>query len=271
MKTRTTPDSPVKRLAATFLLKCANLFVAQLWKVPMEVLAMVGRVGLARNTVAFALLLGSFGFAAIAQETGGTTADPSRFVETFDSGDPEAMLGGQLDLMASEANDWDQYVTDGKFVVENRTIAQSVYYNDVSWVKFPDSGALEPTESAVISAIVEARNKGSGGVGIYFGSGEAGSYLAFLVDAEGQYHVLRKQNGKVKRLHSGQSDAILSGKPNEIALAWRGASLVFFANDVEIISVPHSYTPGRGDGGLGLAAFGIGTYLYDRVEFSRVN
>ncbi len=232
---------------------------------------MVSRVGLVRNAIVLGLVFGSSLTAATAQETAATPAVPSTFVETFDSGDPNAMLGGQLDLVASEATDWDQYVSDGKFVVENRTVAQSVYYNDVSWVKYPDSGALEPTESSVISAIVESRNRGSGGAGIYFGNGVAGSYLAFLVDAEGQYHVIRKQNGRVERLHSGQSDAILADKPNELALAWRGASLVFFANDAEVISVPHTYTPGRGDGGLGLAAFGIGTYLFDSVEFARAN
>lgn len=232
---------------------------------------MLSRVGLVSSTITLGLLFGSLWTAAEAQETGGATPDPSVFVETFDSGDPDAMLGGQLDLTTNEADDWDIFVSDGKFVVENRSVAQSVYYNDVSWVKYPDSGALEPTEGSVISAIVESRNKGSGGGGIYFGNGVAGSYLAFLVDAEGQYHVIRKQNGRVERLNSGKSDAILAGKPNEVALAWRGKSLVFFANDVEVISVPHTFTSERGEGGLGLAAFGIGTYLYDRVEFSRAN
>lgn len=230
---------------------------------------MNSKVGLVRTAVVSAIFLGGFGVSAWAQEAD-AAAEASVVLETFDSGDPSAMLGGQIDLVG-DALPWILHVSEGKFVVENRTEAQSIHYNDISYVKYPDSGSLELTENSVISAMVDPRNEGSGGCGIYFGNGDAGFYLAFLLDAQGQYHVVRKLNGKVKRLHSGTADAIKAGEANEVSLAWRGGSLVFFANGTEVINVPYDYTPGTGEGGLGLAAFGIGSYYFDDVEFSRAN
>jgi hypothetical protein len=236
----------------------------------MENSRMICVSGFAKQALVSSFLLGSCVSAAVAQEQAGSTDTPVVFLETFETGDPMAMLGGQIDL-GGDSQPWILHVTDGKLVLENRTAAQNIHYNDIGFVKYPDSSSLESTETSVISAVVESRNEGSGGVGIFFGSGDAGAYLAFLVDAQGQYHVMRKQGKKVSRLHSGTSDAILADKPNAVSLAWRGADLAFFANGTEVIKVPYAHTPGSGQGGLGLAAFGIGAYLIDSVEFSRAN
>lgn len=231
---------------------------------------MICRKGLARKALISSFVFSTLVSGSLAQDQGDAADSQVVFLETFEDGDPSAMLGGQIDL-GGETQPWILHVSDGNLVVENRTTAQSIHYNDVAFVKYPDSSSLESTENSVISAVVEARNEGSGGAGILFGNGDAGAYLAFLVDAQGQYHVMRKQGKKVNRLHSGKSDAILVGKPNELSLAWRGADLAFFANGKEVIKVPYEHTPGNGLGGLGLAAFGIGTFLYDSVEFSRAN
>lgn len=208
--------------------------------------------------------------AAIAQDQGAADATESVYLETFDAGDPSAMLGGQIGL-ESDTQPWVLSVTDGKLVVQNRVSAQNIHYNDVAWVKYPNSTSLESTENSVIAAVVEPRNESSGGAGIYFGNGDAGAYLAFLVDAQGQYHVMKKEGKRVSRMLSGQSDAIRIGQANEVSLAWRGEELAFFSNGVEVIRVPYARRPGDGLGGLGLAAFGIGTYLFDSVEISRQN
>jgi hypothetical protein len=228
------------------------------------------RVSVLRKALVSTFLIAGSGTASLAQEQAETSPAASIFLETFDNGDPSAMLGGQIDL-ENPVESWVQHVTDGKLVLENRTSANSVYYNDIGYVKYPDSPALEPTENSVMTAMVEARNIGAGGVGIYFGNGEAGEYLAFVIDAQGQYHVLKKHRGKVERMHSGKAEAILVEKPNEVALAWRGASLALFANGTEVITVPYERTPGSGQGGLGLLTFGIGSYFYDSVTFSRSN
>jgi hypothetical protein len=216
------------------------------------------------------IALCGFSSATLSQDQTATTADLGVFSETFDSGDSSVMLGGQLDI-GTEKAPWVYFLADGALVMENRSVPQSIHYNDISWAKYPDSETLESTEGAIISATVEANNEGPGGIGILIGSGEAGSYLAFLVDGQGQYHVFQKEGTVVKKLNSGRSAAIKVEGPNNLTFEVRGENVMFRANSDKVIEVPYSTTPGNGQGGLGIAAYGIGQYRVEDVSISRGN
>lgn len=217
-----------------------------------------------------ALLLGGLSSVAASQEQAATTGDPSVFSESFDSGDTSVMLGGQLDIGFEKAP-WVYFLSDGALVLENRTEPQSIHYNDIFWAKYPDSETLESTEGAIISATVEAKNEGPGGIGILIGSGDAGAYLAFLVDGQGQYHVFQKEGSSVRKLNSGRSAAINVEGPNSLTFEVRGENVLFLANSDKVIEVPYSTTPGNGQGGLGIAAYGIGQFRLEDVAISRGN
>ncbi len=229
----------------------------------------------AQATFIAAIVFGGFSSAATSQEQAGATGSRNVVAEAFDSGDPSLMLGGQIDLNG-EAPPWFVHVADGKLVMENRLDPRSLHFNDIAWVKYPGSDVLASTEDAVISATVEAKNAGSGGVGILVGSGKAGAYLMFSVDGQGQYHVLRKDGRNLRPLHSAKHVAIRADAANQLTFELRGATVVFFANGVEIIKIPYanrtaSIARGGEQGGVGLAAFGIGTFSFHSVEIARAN
>jgi hypothetical protein len=230
-------------------------------------LTMLCRTVFARQVLALAIAVASLSSVAVAQDK--TVSRPRIYAESFDTGDPTVMLGGQIGF-GTEVPPWGMHIADGKLVLENRVTGPSIHYSDIAWVKYPDSDVLQTTEGSVISAVVEAKNVGSGGVGILVGSGKAGVYIAFLVDAQGQYHVIGKDGREVRRLHSGKDSAILAGAPNNLAFQRRNDNVVFLSNGVEIIKIPYIAPPeGSGQGGVGIAAFGIGAFSFDSVEIAR--
>lgn len=227
----------------------------------------------ARATLVAAFVLGSLPSSAASQDQTAVQASRPVVEETFDSDDSDLVLGGQLDLTA-QTPPWFVHVSDGKLVMENRLEPQSLHYNDISWVTYPETDLLASTENAVISATVEAKNSGKGGAGILLGSGKAGSYLMFSVDGQGQYHVLRKDGRSLRPMRSAKHVAIHIGAPNELSFELRGANVVFLANGTEVIRIPYEPQPGsmgRGNdqSGVGLAAFGIGKFSFDNVEIAR--
>lgn len=230
---------------------------------------MNNRKAAARLGLIPAVILVGLSSIAIAQEQTVAPEDTAIFGESFDGGDPSVMLGGQLDIGMEKAP-WVYFVADGALVMENRTEPQSIHYNDISWAKYPDSASLESTEGSIISATVEAQNEGRGGVGILIGSGEAGDYLAFLVDGQGQYHVVRKNGSSVKALNSGRSAAVLVEGSNTLTFEVRGENILFFANSDKVIEIPYT-VPGDGRGGVGIAAYGLGQFRVDEIAISRSN
>jgi len=217
-----------------------------------------------------ALLSASAASVAMAQEQAVATGSQNVLTESFDGDDQSLMLGGQIDLLG-DSTPWLIYVADGHLVMENRQNPKSLHYNDIAWVKYPNAEILTSTENSVISAVVGAQNVGNGGAGILVGSGKAGNYLMFSVDGQGRYHILKKEGRKLRAVHSAKHAAIAVGGPNELTFLWRGANIVLVANGAEITQIPYPrpITSSRrlsGQAGIGLAAFGIGTFTFDSVE-----
>ncbi len=229
---------------------------------------------MARALSASALLLCSVTLAAYSQEQAATSA-PEVIKESFDGSDPSLMLGGQIDLL-SESAPWIVYVADGKLVMANRQNPQSLHYNDIGWVKFPESNILESTENLVISATVVPNNTGTGGAGILVGSGKNGVYVMFAVDQQGRFHILKKDGRKLRALHSALHPAVLIGQPNQLSFDYKGAHVAFNANGTELIQIPYAGPRANarqksGQPGIGLAAFGIGEFFFESVEISNAN
>ncbi len=210
--------------------------------------------------------------------TGATaqTLEPDRaqsvITETFDGGANAPILGGQIDLQFN-SEPWFLSLRDGTLVMENLNEPKSLHYNDIAWVKFPNSDRVESTEALVISTVVESKNTSRGGAGFIVGSGKLGRYVMFSVDGSGNFHVLQKDGRTLRAVHSGAHPSIIPGGQNTITFEVKGAHLLFRANGAEIIQVPYPSRMGRvqqnGRAGIGLAAFGTGTYIFDTVEISR--
>lgn len=219
-----------------------------------------------------AALLAASGTVAVSQEQTATDTAQRVVIERFDGSDPSLVLGGQIDLHA-DSSPWLVHLSGGALVMENRTNPQSVHYNDITWVKYPDESVISSTEGSVIAVEIEARNTGRGGAGLIVGSGKGGTYLMFAVDGEGGYHVLKKDGRHVRPVHSAKHPAVRTDGFNALSFVIRGDRAVFFANGAEIIQVPYTRAakmPGRAQtrSGIGLAAFGIGSYSFDNVEIS---
>jgi hypothetical protein len=206
---------------------------------------------------------------------GVTQSGGNPVVETFDGEDLSTILGGQL-RQTHNNSPWLVYLADGKLVMENRQNPNSLHYNDIAWVKYPSSTVVDTTQNAVISAVVEGRASSTGGVGILIGSGKAGAYIAFLVDQSGRYHLLQKDGRQLRTVITELNSAIRTDQPNELSFEVRGANLAFLVNGEDVIQIESpNRMPGsrRIDGrtGVGLAAFGIGTFDIESVEISKGN
>ena len=225
--------------------------------------------------VATAILSTGISTVALSQEQAVETRAPDVIKETFDGEDRSLMLGGQIFFNPTKSQ-WIIYVANGDLVMENRENPQSLHYNDIAWVKFPDTESVEPTEDLLISAVVQSENFAQGGAGILVGSGKAGAYLALAVDGQGRFHVLRKDGRQLRAVHSAKHDAIEIGRPNKLDFQVRGPHVLFFVNGTKVIQIPYSKrgTNSRrpnGGTGIGLAAFGTGTFRFEEVEISRPN
>ncbi|NOD65382.1 MULTISPECIES: hypothetical protein [unclassified Ruegeria] len=211
----------------------------------------------------------------LAQEQAEETTSPEIIRETFDGEDQSLMLGGQVDFFGAKPP-WSVYVADGYLVMENRQELRSLQFNDIQWVKFPGEDRVETTEDLVISAVVDGDVVGNGGVGILVGSGKSGVYTAFTVDDKGRFLLFKKDGRQLRLAHSGEHDAIVVGGPNELSFQVRGAQVLFYANGTRVVQIPFSKrTSNRsgsdGQAGIGLAAFGTGTFRFDEVEISKPN
>lgn len=218
-----------------------------------------------------ALLLGAS--SAIAQEQSNNVKPI--VTENFEGDDPTLMLGGQINFSVDKSN-WLVYAAEGKLFMQNRLEPQSVHFDDISWVHYPDTPTLSTTDDAVISVKIEAKNEGRGGAGILVGSGTNGAYLMFSIDNAGRYHIFQKQGRTANTVHSAAHEAIKIGAANDVAFAPRGANIVFFVNGIEVMQVPNTVQRQNGRQstgltGIGLAAFGVGTYSFDDVEITQAN
>ena len=234
----------------------------------------------AKHLIGFAFLL--VGLAAVLPAA---AQDPSTAVqsqnsansvfESFDGDEITTVLGGQF-RASSGTSPWLVYLSDGRLVLENRQDADSLHYNDIAFVRYPNSTIVETTENATISAIVEGSATSTGGVGILVGSGKAGVYLAFTVDSSGRYHLFQKDGRQLRTVTTDTSAAILSNRPNELSYEVRGANIAFLINGEDTIQIESpNLTPAsrRIDGrtGVGVAAFGVGTFYFDSVTISKAN
>ncbi|MEM9279577.1 MAG: hypothetical protein AAGA76_13470 [Pseudomonadota bacterium] len=209
----------------------------------------------------------------MAQEQSQNTNNLLKYHENFDSEDKTLMLGGQIGFKNPKSK-WLVYIAEGKLVFENRLEPQSLHWDDIQWIRYPDTEVLTSTENAVISATVNISGEGLGGAGILVGSGKRGAYWVFGVDEQGRYHLFNKAGRNANTAHSAKHAAIFAGQPNRLTYEMRGDNIAFFANDTEIIQVPngksklHSRTT-TGQTGVGLAAFGLGTYTFDEVQITQ--
>ncbi|MEO1109020.1 MAG: hypothetical protein AAFX90_13990 [Pseudomonadota bacterium] len=221
------------------------------------------------------VLFTSWSTVALSQEQTTETEAQTVVVETFEGEDQTLMLGGQI-FFAPSNSDWMIYVSNGDLVMENRKNPQSLHFNDIAWVKFPDTETIEPTEDMIVSAIVESENDANGGVGILVGSGKSGKYLALTVDGQGRFHVAKKDGRQLRSIHSAKHEAIKVGESNELSFRVRGAHVLFYVNGTKVIQVPfskRSTNSRNSDGatGIGLAAYGLGKFHFEEVEISRPN
>lgn len=222
-----------------------------------------------------AVLLGVSFAPSISQEAAKSSGKIATYQENFESDDINLMLGGQINFRNSKSK-WLVYINSGKLVMENRLEPQSLQYDDIQWVRYPNSEVLSATGDATISVTVEAGNDGRGGVGILVGSGERGAYWMFGVDAEGRYHVVNRGSRNASPAYSAKHDAVSIGKPNRVSFERRGDNIAFFVNGTELIQVPNGNQQRNsrrqnGQAGVGLAAFGLGTYTFDDVEITQGN
>lgn len=197
------------------------------------------------------------------------------YQEQFDGDDTSIMLGGQINFSDPKSK-WLVYVGSGKLVMENRLDPSSLHYDDIEWIRYPGSEFLSSTGKSEISVTVEAKNEGRGGAGIIVGSGGSRNYWMFGVDSEGRYHILNKGSRRLNFIHSAKHNAILIGKPNRLSFGKRGDNIAFFANGIELIKIPNGDQKLNSrrqinQSGIGLAAFGLGSFTFDDIEIAQSN
>ena len=192
------------------------------------------------------------------------------YKENFSGNDISIILGGQIELKDAKTK-WLTYLSDQKLVMKNEHEANSLHYDDIQWVKYPGTNVLSSSDGATLAVTVEANNEGRGAAGVIVGSGQKGTYWMFGVDGQGRFHVVQKAGRKTYHAHSDKHEVILKGQPNRISYKFEKINVLFFVNETEMIKVPLGRLKPKGYRniklpGIGLAAFGIGSYTFDDVE-----
>ncbi len=189
------------------------------------------------------------------------------YSENFDNEDPDLILGGQL-TVPPRRSPWKIRFEDGKLIFKNRTKGHNTHLVDINWVRFDGSEKLSPVQNADIAVTVTADSNGLGGAGVIVGSVEHRRYWFFGIDDHGRYHVFRKRGSKLTPVTNGYNVAILQGEVNRVFVDRQQDKNVFFVNDQMIIEVPTNGPKGRPDG-VGLSAFGKGTYYFDDLVITQ--
>lgn len=192
------------------------------------------------------------------------------YKEDFSGKDELLILGGQVGLQDSDSK-WRVLLSDEKLIMDNEYDSKSLHYDDISWVKYPDSKTIASTKGALIAVTVKAQSYGLSAAGFLVGSGHRGQYWMFGVDGQGRFHVMQKTRGKLAHVHSGKHKAINVDKSNRVSFKYDNENIVFFVNEVEMMRVSlrklniKSFRKEKMPG-IGLAAFGKGHFSFDDVE-----
>jgi hypothetical protein len=186
------------------------------------------------------------------------------YVEEFDGPVQSIMLNGVLDFGSNGA--WSTRVTNGALELENRTADNAVRYYKVERVIYPGRSGPVATEDATIEAVVRVTGEERSGAGVIVRfDPKSKDYLFFAIGPKGTFYTLLRKEQKATFVGAGLHDAIKVGEPNRLLVKTLGSTLVFEVNGREVTRMAGEDSPGRL---VGIAAFGRGTFDFDRVRIA---
>jgi hypothetical protein len=211
------------------------------------------------------LLFGFSAFALSIMFASGVSAQVARtYVETFDGPDPSVMLNGVVDYGAD--GDWAVRIDDGALELSNTEEGDAVRYYTTPTVSYPGSGRISRTDGATIEVDVRVDAGSRAGAGLIGGfDHQKKDYILFAVGPAQQVYVLGRTNGKAKILVATHHDAVRTAQTNRLKISREGGGLRFEVNDSHVLTIDREDVPGPG---IGLGAFGRGSFSFDNVNIS---
>lgn len=186
------------------------------------------------------------------------------YVETFDGPDPSVMLNGVVDYGADGG--WAVRIDDGALELLNTTEGDAVRYYTTPTVSYPGSMRISRTDGATIEVDVRVDADFRAGAGLIGGfDHQKKDYLLFAVGPAQQAYVLARTNGKARILVATHHDAVRTAQTNRLKISREGGGLRFDVNDSHVLTIDRADVPG---GGIGLGAFGRGSFSFDNVNIS---
>lgn len=189
-------------------------------------------------------------------------ASERRYVETFDGPDKAIMLNGTIDYGVDGA--WSARIDDGALELENTDAGSAVRYYTTPTVSYPGSGAVSQTDGASIEVDVRVDAQDRSGAGLVGGfDRRRKDYHLFAIGPNQQVYVMFRENGKARLLVAATNNAVRSGQTNRLRLSGQEEGLAFEVNGVRVITIAQEDMAGKG---IGIGAFGRGTYSFDNVH-----
>ena len=180
------------------------------------------------------------------------------FTETFDTATKQA-LGGVLSARVEAP--WTVSFEGGAARFVNDTDNSAVRYVSLDAMQF--GGVRSQTDGAEERVSVKVVDTQNGGAGIVMGYTGGGDYLVFALSSRDQYSILEKADGKVSRLTVGENAAIHPDQFNALSVSQDAGHFDFLVNGVKVFEIDRPKLTGAP---IGIAVFGKGDYLFDRVD-----
>lgn len=187
--------------------------------------------------------------------------DHYSYRETFESTDPEAVLGGALDVGSKGA--WTATLTGASYRLVNPSDLSAVrYYYLLSLPDQPPGPISQGTASVVV--MVEGESDEYSGAGLLFAfEPETRNYYAWVGTNDG-YAFYRRDEDGFQRMISAQSGLINQGASNRLSITATGPELQLFVNDQRIARIDRADPV---DGGIGIIVLGTGTYTFEEFTY----
>lgn len=194
---------------------------------------------------------------------GGAQAASGRiYTETFDGPDDAIMLNGVVDYGVDGA--WSAHIADHSLELTNAADKHAVRYYTTPTLTYPGSKMISRTDGATIEVDVRVDAVERSGAGIVGGfDRHKKDYHLFAVGGDQQVYVMHRVGGKARLLMAAKNPAVKIGGINRLKVSGENGDLAFEVNGALVMVIKSAELAGSG---IGIGAFGRGTFAFDTVN-----
>lgn len=209
--------------------------------------------------LALALLVGT----AAAQATPAAPVAAQGFVVTFEGSDPAGVLDGILTIGAD--GPWTGTLTGSAYELRNTADFGAVRYHYLMGAPGVDQPLTQGTVTVDVAVQTDPQDDVSG-AGLIFDFQEAtGDYFAFVTTAGG-YALYRRDAEGFRSLAAEASDPVGPSGVRRLTARSAGGNVELYVDGAYVWGLEKESVL---NGGVGIVAIGLGTFVYEAFAFQR--